>query len=325
LGTIKSISKVSSIVVAAQFTLFMSVALATTTFVSKSGNDGNSCGSPLTPCLTINGALSQAISGGGGFNRVSIIGNGIFSEVVSLTSAAEIIGDAGSYQGIAPGANNTAITINDGGAGSSFRIRNLQLLGSSGAAANGIAVSNAGQLDIQNVTIHGFGGTAISYTPAATYQYSSMSLSNSAIEQGAGVLIMPSGNALPHVDIANTSIRDCSKYCLRADSTAMSGGGINLLVKDSTLHNAATSNLATTSGSTAFIQVILNNTSVTQSASGVVSNGSNTTVVLDHATVAYNTTGVYAYNGGIIDTYGNNDIVSNSTNVSGSLTPISFK
>jgi hypothetical protein len=275
--------------------------------------------------MTINGALSQAIAGGGGFARVSIIGDGIFSEVISLTSAAEIIGDAGSYQGIAPGASNTAITINDGGAGSSFRIRNLQLLGSSGAAANGILVTNAGQLDIQNVTIHGFGGTAISYTPSATYQYSSMSLSNSAIEEGTGVLIMPSGSAFPHVDIENTSIRDCSKYCLRADSTSMSGGGIGLMVKYSTLHNAGTTCMATTSSSSAFINVILNNTSATECTSGVISNGSATSIVLDHATVAFNTTGVYAYNGGIIYTYNNNDIFGNSTNVNGSLTPMSFQ
>jgi hypothetical protein len=325
LGAIKSISKVVLFVAAAQSTIFMGAALASTTYVSTNGSNGNNCTSPSTPCLTIGGALSQAIAGGGGFNRIVLIGAGIFSEVVNLTSAAEIIGDAGSFHGIAPGAGNTAITIDDGGVGSDFRISNIQLLGSSGAAANGIAVSNAGQLDIENVEIHGFGNNGINYTPSATYQYSSMVINNSVIGEGGGVLIMPSGNASPHVVIQNTSIRDCSKYCLRADSTAMTGGGLETLVKYSTLHNAGSNDLATASTSSAFLQVILDNTSATQATFGVVSNGPMTAVFLNQATVAYNATGIYAYNGGMAYTYGNNAITVNPTNVNGSLTPISFK
>ncbi len=305
-----------------------SPAAAATAYASKSGSDSNTCASPLTPCLTLNAALSQAIAGGG-FDRIVILGPGIFNESLSVTSSIEIIGDGSHFQAIYPGAGNTAITVDSGGAGD-FRLSNIQLLGTMGdvgGASTGFSILSANFVNIDNVEMHGFGTNAISFTP--TNQYPTLTILNSVIGDGYGFAIHPTTAQYPNVQINNTTFRNCWSYCVRADASAMTSGQfLAVNITNSLLYDAFTNNVtAVSTASSGFAGVKLDGSTANYAGqAGVNANGQNTVISLNKSAIVDNATGVNILNGGKVASFGNNDISGNITDLSGgSLTAAALK
>jgi len=312
----------SAAVLAAVGVAFTGSALAGITYAAKNGSNSNACTSPATPCLTLGEALAQA-EAAGGFNRVVIVGTGVFVESLTLTSATEIAGDASYYQAISPLSGKDAITINDDGKQYEFLIDNVQILGTFYGTGRGINVLDANSVNLQNVGIHGFGTAAIHFAPSKVIAV--LSIENSIVGDGAGVQLQPTGNVNASSVISNTTIHNCFSSCLITDVSAMTGNGLNVLVKESTFANTNGYDIQATSiaGST-YMNVTVANTSATLSELGGVSaSGPHTYVFLDHATIAHNAKGVTNTNGGTLLSFGDNDIYSNGIDINGSLSPIS--
>jgi hypothetical protein len=315
----------AAIAAAAVLTLSaVSQAMATTAYVEVTGKDSATCGAtPTAPCKTIAAALASAAKGGG-FERVVIVGPGVFVESVSLTAAGtEIVGDGGVFQAIAPGSGGPAITVNVG-ATNEVRISNVQFLGSSGAVAIGLSVVSAQHVDLDHVQFHGFGAAAISYTLSQNNN-PELSLASTIVEGGACILIQPtSPNAAVVID--KSAVYNCSTAGLNADASKTPGGSNTaVLIKDSDFHQSGVADVAVLStGGSGFMQVTLRGTALWNANAGVFPSGPQSNVTLDRTTIEWNGTGVNAAGGANINSYGNNDISQNGTNLAAgvTLTPI---
>jgi hypothetical protein len=123
------------------------ISLANRVFVSaRSGNDANTCNNILTPCQTFAGAVLQLNPGG----EAIVLDSGGYGPV-TITQSLTIEAPPGVVAFIHPPSGN-AISVN---AGSGVVIlRGLVLNG--GGSGDGINVSTAGSVYIENCVISGF-------------------------------------------------------------------------------------------------------------------------------------------------------------------------
>ena len=141
-------------------------AQATRTWVSGVGDDANPC-SRTAPCKTFAGAISKTAAGG----EIDALDSGGFG-AVTITKSITIDGTGMNGGILASG--TTGIVINITGetdVAKSVRIRGLSIngasLNSSGNGLNGIRVSAANNVTIENVVIDGFKNSGISIQAAA--------------------------------------------------------------------------------------------------------------------------------------------------------------
>jgi hypothetical protein len=119
-------------------------------FVASTGSDSNAC-TPASPCRSFARAL-DVVDAGGEIVALDAAGYG----PVTITKSAALIGNPGSYAGIAAGTGN-AVTIAT--AGVDVVLGNLNLNGI--GAAHGIVMTNGASLAIENCVISNFAGTAV--------------------------------------------------------------------------------------------------------------------------------------------------------------------
>jgi hypothetical protein len=133
-------------------------AQATRTWVSGVGDDVNPC-SRTAPCKTFAGAISKTAANG----EIDVLDPGGFG-AVTITKSMTIDGTTGAGFGsiLASGGIN-GVVIN--AAGATVRLRNLSINGSGGAGANGlngIKITAAASVHIENVVIANFTNRGIS-------------------------------------------------------------------------------------------------------------------------------------------------------------------
>ena len=207
-------------------------ASAVTTYASVSGNNGNSCLTPASPCLTISAAMTKAKTTG--FARVIALAPRTLTESVALSDyvpGQEIIG-SGGFVGIQPPTGGTGVTIDVGGSGS-VRIGYLQLLGNHEAGLDGVKIETASSVDIENVEFHGFSNAAIELA-TSTSPYSALTLSNSVVAGNECVILRPTGGAGSNVLIENTAFRNCpTSLLVDASSTTKSGSAAAIIRRSS--------------------------------------------------------------------------------------------
>lgn len=302
----KFVKILGPLVVLLSSTLLSAGAFAATAYVSITGSNSNSCTKPSAPCGTIAGALTKAIAGGG-FNRVVLLGSGVYPEQVTLTSSAEIIGDGAGFQGIAPPSGGTAITVNVGSG--SVGIGNLQLLGSDNTAAYAINVLAAASVNITNVEIHGFKTYAVAFTPNVS-GYPEMTLSSSTIDGQGCILVKPTNAAGGEALIDNSIIRNCSANAVTSNATGLKSGAWFLtVIKRSDVVGCGANAVEAMSGSTGGTTIELENShALSCGGASVLSTGPNSNVVINGSTVSWSHTGVAVSGGGVVLSWGNNDI-----------------
>jgi hypothetical protein len=182
---------------------------------------------------------------------------------------------------------------------------------------SGINFLGAGVLHVERCLIRGFNaGTAAGINvatngPAELYVSDSFITDNGVGATGAGILIRPTAagvNAvLNHVHVENNS------RGINADATA-GPGTVNLTVIDSISAGNTNSNIsAFTSPGAGTANVMINRTSLSASTLGLRSDGATTTVRIGDSAIFGNVTGVATANGGVLQSYGNNQLNGNTT------------
>jgi hypothetical protein len=179
-----------------------------------------------------------------------------------------------------------SITI-DGGAG---QVSNILA-----SATNGINV-NAGTSDIvilRNLTING-AGTTLGIT---------------------GINFL-AGKSL-HVQ--NVKIERFSSHCIAIQPNNVAGlpgsATVTVEILDSTFSNCQTTGLFVNAPSSSTpVNVSVEKSRLVLNGTGVTSNSAWSTVQMSNATVFGNTTGLSTSNGGVINSFGNNQTVGNTTN-----------
>ena len=224
---------------------------------------------------------------------------------------------AGSYTIDCPGTvwtsggNTPALSLNSSGNGTVI-IRNMTLDGSQ-ALLNGIQVgTGATTLILENCLLQNWPGLAIAFTPnspATLIVKDSVFQSNGSIganhPTGAISIVPASGGGSVRVVIERTQIVK-NNTGIFTDGT---GGMVLAEIKDSTVSNNPGAGIMIFGGNTA--SVVLNRSSVDHNGTGVVTTGAGAFVLLRDLTVMWNSTGLFAANGGLVLSYQNNVIAGN--------------
>jgi hypothetical protein len=277
---------------------------ATRTWVSGVGDDVNPC-SRTAPCKTFAGAISKTLSGGeincldpGGFGAVTITKSitldctGTIGSVLNSATNGIIVNDS------LTAAPNTVEVI----------VRGLSVDGAGTTAGlNGIRFISGRSLVLQDVFVQnetGQNGILIEPAGSAKFYAENVTVTDSAV----GIRLQPTGTSgavfaiLRNVRTENNSQ---SGLYVNARSTAVIdrsafSGNVNGIYANATAANLATVMLSNS--------VVSGNTVV-----GLRANGASARIRVANSVISGNQLGVGPQNGGIINTYGNNQLDGNNT------------
>ena len=273
-----------------------SLAQATRTWVSGVGDDANPC-SRTAPCKTFAGAYAKTAVGG----EIDALDPGGFG-ALTITHAITIDGGGGQVASVLVSGTN-GIVVN-AGAGDHVIIRNLRLdgLGTGPLAPgiNGIDYISGASLRLENVQIFGFGQNGVNDTSAT----SSLVVSGATIDNnlGDGVMVAPPSGASAQALLENDSLEN--NECGVA---AGAFGATGTFTTHCGLSDAGSAASA--------VNVSVDSSSASSNtADGVLADGSPSTVYLTAATVFGNATGLAPLNGGSIVSVGaNNSVYGNGS------------
>jgi hypothetical protein len=283
-------------------------AQATRTWVSGVGDDVNPC-SRTAPCKTFAGAISKTAAGGeidaldpGGFGTltmtksITIDGQGTLASVLNAGGVnGFILNDSASAT---PG---TAIAV----------LRNLSIQGV-GTGLNGIRFIAGKALHVENTRILGQTGDGIQLNPTSVNPME-VDVENTTISGvgGSGINVASAANTI-NISIDNSVLKD-------------NGNGATGVVGTLNITNSVvTGNTANGVQATSNQAVInLGKNSITDNGSSGVSAVAGSTVRISDNYVFRNGTGLT--NNGIMETWRNNKVRGNTTNLGGgvALTDIS--
>jgi hypothetical protein len=292
-------------------------AQATRTWVSGVGDDANPC-SRTAPCKTFAGAISKTAASGeincldpGGFGAVTITKSIIIS--CEYTEGGVVV------------AGTNGIVVNVASSDIVY-LRGLDLQGL-GTGLAGVSFIGAGVLHVEHCVIRRFNaGTAAGINMAPT-GVSELFVSDSYITDngtgavGAGVLIRPTGAGSVNAALSRLQLNN-NALGIKIDST-VGTGGVNLAVVDSVVSGNSNSGIAafSTAGH-GTDNVMINNTTTSNNAAGVRSDGPVVTVRIGNSVITGNGTATIAANGGTLQSYGNNQINGNGVDTTPPTTPL---
>ena len=174
----------------------LSFSQATRTWVSGVGDDVNPC-SRTAPCKTFAGAISKTAENG----EINVLDPGGFG-AVTITKSITITSE-GFEAGILVSGGN-GITINTLDATDRVILRGLDFEGL-GTAVNGIRITNAERVIIENCTLNGFSTAGINVDPATNPV--KVIMKDSRISNcGTGLNVIPTGAATAEVNIIGVLI-----------------------------------------------------------------------------------------------------------------------
>ncbi len=299
------------------FTATPASAQATRTWVSGVGDDVNPC-SRTAPCKTFAGAISKTAAGG----EINCLDPGGFG-AVTITKAITI--DCHFTEGgVLAGGNGVVINA---GATDVVVLRGLDIFGVN-PPTHGIRFIAGGALHVEDTTIRRFNSAnsfGISFQPSAT---SRLYLRNVTITQngngatGGGVLIQPTGaGGSARFQIYNTAVLNNANIAISVNTTGnTSPAGVIGMVEGTQIatHTAAAIQVLTPVGASG-ARIFVDDVTLSENGTGLIANGGSAAMIVNNSTIVNNTTGVSRLAGGVINTFGNNQVTGNDTN--GTFTP----
>ncbi|MBV9633627.1 MAG: hypothetical protein JOZ40_03275 [Methylobacteriaceae bacterium] len=299
-------------------------------WVAGNGNDAGPC-TKAQPCATFARALSQTNAGG----EINCVDRGEFSGGVGLTIAKSITIDCNSAQGRFSPASPQPVAILVSAASTDVVVlRGLDIDGN-GISALGIDLTGGAALHIEKCVIRNFaaGGlpAGILFSPL-TNSVAELLISDTRVTDngtgtpgGAGILVRPAiASGVTKAILTRVEVRN-NFFGIKADGTQAIGGVINLTVRDSvSTGNAANGIVGTGSANGAAIVMMIDRSTSSHNVAGfgVIADGPKTTIRLGGSSIAGNINGVGASNGGVLQSYGTNEISGNSNDGLAALTPI---
>jgi hypothetical protein len=267
-------------------------------FVAAQGSDGNPC-SFAAPCRTFQRA-HDVVTANGEIDVLDPAGYG----AVTITKSLSIQGHG--YSGVSQSVSNGIAIWVKAGSADVVHLRGL-IIDGVGTGLTGIEFDSGASLDISDSVVHHFSGDGILIAPVAN---SSFSISGTiASDNGlAGIKVRPGSTGSASGQIDRTSTNN-NKYGVYLDGS--SGGSANVDVVSSVASNNIT--YAYAAVSTALpntnLQMLIDYSSfLTHAATGVFTKGAS--VIFVSRSLGNNSVDFDCSQGGIIATYGNNQIAS---------------
>ena len=298
----------SQLVAGALFALCLATAPAKAivdhTYVSGRGTDTGGCSSPASACRTFAYAIAQTSASG----EIIAIDPADYSPV-TITKSISIVADGGGPAGIIV-ATGAAILIN-AGASDVVNLRGLTLDGE-GTAGMGILLNSAGALTISDCVVrHFYSGPGILLQPSGTLNFrisNTISADNNPHE--AGLYLQPSSSAVVGVVDRFTATNDTGGIVIGSGSAA-----INVTILNSVMSNNSnlTSGLAVEGQ---YATVTVRKSVANNNGYGFITGASATLTLADSMAIGNSQAGILIGPSKVFS-YGDNQINSNGTDVSG--------
>ena len=267
-------------------------AQATRTWVSGVGDDLNPC-SRTAPCKTFAGAISKTAAKG----VISMLDPGGFG-AVTITKAMTIE-SVGDWGGILSAGTNAVIV--NAGANDVVTLRSVSIHGA-GTGLNGIRFIAGGKLVVDNCYIADT-ATGIDFEPtgASKLQVINTTINNTSVN---AILVQAGASGSASVALEKVRITNGS-FGLKVQKGVVS-------VKDSLISDIGQTGVKAF-GLTTAAQIMLDDTMVSDSGTGVNSQGALGSIFMSRSTITNNVTGVSVAGGGVLTSFGNNRIAGNGT------------
>lgn len=272
---------------------------ANVVYVSATGNNAAACDTVAAPCLTLQAAHNKVDVGG----EVVILGAGSYGPL-TITKSISIVNDGVGVADIQqPAAGANAITIN--AANGVVHLRGLSLDGA-GSAANGVGLVNGSSLTMINCVARRF-------TNAGAYIRPSSGVTNFAIvdsivsDNAKGVLVAPLASGQVRGVLSNVQATSNTQYGVSATGQ----GNVTVVggVYSKNGSNTSTAGIYAATGASIMARdtVASNN-----NGAGFFANGAGAVLRAAHSVASGNGFGFRAANGGLGETYGDNNLRGNT-------------
>jgi hypothetical protein len=268
-------------------------------WVSNAGTSGNPC-TEASPCDTFATALAQTFAGG----EISCLNSGSYIPG-GLTITQSVTIDCNGTLAWANGDDDSfvgdAITIN--GSGIVVHLRNLSISGIDGDSDNhnGVTVTAAALVNIENCTIKNWSQSGINVATAAN---TILNVKNTSIVEAAnGISFAPTSGAV------NGSIDHSSIVKMSGDGITTNTGSVFFTVTNSVIANAA--EVGVNSGGTG-TALEVDSSSVSNNKTAFATSGG---LIRISRNVIYDNNTNYSISGGTIATSGDNKVAVNGSTV----------
>jgi hypothetical protein len=271
-------------------------------FISGVGDDGNPC-SRTAPCKTFSAAISHTADGGE-IDVLDPVGGGAFSANKSVT-----VDGGGTYASILTGGNG--VLVNDTTGAAVVTIRNLSINGNT-TGLNGVRILSAKSVTIENCSIFKFrAGTGRAISDERTAAGSKLTVINTTMNDNAGnaVVVLP-GTGTSGVSAVFDNVR--------VFDNTVSGFFFGLGAKATIKNSFITTNVnAGVQAADANTKVNIVDTVISNNGIGVFGGGGASVTRLTRCTITENNSGVQTQTGGIVESFGDNNIRGNNSNNAG--------
>lgn len=291
-----SFSRLMTLLFVVFFSAAVAQAQATRTWVSGVGDDANPC-SRTAPCKTFAGAISKTSAGG----EINALDPGGFG-AVTITKPITIDGGPGISGVLVSGTNGIVVSA---AATDVITLRNLDIDGV-GTGLNGIRFISGAGLYVENVKIYGFTQNGIDFEPTNA---ASLSVVNVMVRDAASscLLVKPgvAGSAL--ATVTGSHFDHCTAGVRAEDRSAVVARG--------SVASANTNNGFGVLATSAPVELDLEGcVSANNANNGLIAVGPGATITISNSTSTHNAFGVRTSAGGAVVSFGNNRIISNTTN-----------
>jgi len=289
-------------------------------WISGNGSPANNCVTVTTPCREFASALAAAGAGG----TIHVLSGQYLG--FEITTAIQIVADGGTSSIVQVG-GSSAIRVQAGAADVvSIRGMNINQSGIGG----GITFISGAALHLEDCTIIKIGvnpGLNIIPSSAASGGVpTEITVRNSNIRNNplGNVLIQPSNGVAVAALFENTLMAE-GLYGIRADTSAGSG-----LIRVDVTNSRAKGNtnngyLAVGTGASPIHFMIDHSTAENNGVNGAIATGAQAFMIVTNSTLMGNGTGLAQQSDATVASTGNNTINFNTTNTSGTITPIALK
>jgi hypothetical protein len=288
------------------------------TWVSNTGNDGNSC-DITAPCASFAGAITKTAIGG----EITCLNGGNYESPIAITNSITIDCQYSIGSTLLGGSNYPVGFGIQASAGSVVTLRGLDV-DYAGATNNGgcspgaiIDISGGGVVHLQKMKINHITGAncnGIMFAPTgqATLDVSDSDITDSGSSgTAAGIYVQPASGVLAKVTIENSRINN-NYFGIIADGTQ--GGTIRGTISGSVVSGNNQNGITASSSGTSVV-LILDQTKVSDNGNhGLAAAGSGAGMLVRNATVFNNGGGLFTENGSTLYSYGNNSVNGNNGN-----------
>jgi hypothetical protein len=277
------------------------------------GSDSNSATSChcTTPCRTFATAHANTLANG----EITVLDPGDYGGL-TITKSISINNDSGGEASVTVagnGGNNsvTGIVVN-AAADAYVNLRGLTIQGVGFGVTVGLRFNTGLFLTMTNCVVRDHTADGIQFEPLAK---GTLSIADTLVTDngGSGILVQPIGNATVRVSLDHVKVYNNSSQGVLIDGNG-STGTLKAVVKDSVAANQGGAGFSVLSfpGQAPTNLMVIGSLAFNNNGAGVVAGGGAATAQVGQTTLSGNTFSWSAVNGGNLQSFGDNYVVSNA-------------